>query len=294
MILSPSTAHRFSAHLAPQDAAPRPVVPTGYEALQAQPEYAPYFNTTHIRESDEASLRDYFFQCPNVGPEKCMVVTIKKGDPSTFALTTDGAAACLVFCARGKNPAGETVLYMEHTPLDIGHIGIARALKVMCLQNRCDPADVSIYILGGEAPEVDAQGHAIVQAASGSDEGDEGDEGDLPDDPLHYRETLEALAYYPQVKAVKFPIMPSSKDPARLPTVVVITETDVLYCSSNSMPQDGFHNFDNGDFVPVNDADYAAIEAFNREAITQAQLLKFQQSVHAREAAAQGGTSSET
>lgn len=284
MLLSPSTAHRFSAHVAPQDAAPRAIVPTGYEALQAHPDYAPYFNTTLIRESDEASLRDYFFKCPNVDQDKCMVVTIKKGDPSTFALTTDGVAACLVICARGKNPAGETVLYMSHESIDIGHKSIARALKVMCLQNWCDPTDVSIYILGGEASEVDAQGHAIVQTASGSDEGDEadeGDEGDAPDDPLHYRETLEALIEFPQVKAVRFPIMPFSGDREPLATAVVFTETDVLYCRSNSMPRDGYRQFGKGDEVPVDEADLHAITDFNRAAVHQALLVKLRQSYHA-------------
>jgi hypothetical protein len=254
-------------------------VPTGYEALQAQPEYAPYFNTTDIRESDEASLRDYFFNYPNVGQDMCMVVTIKNGEPSTFALTTDGVGPCLVICARGKNPAGETVLYMAHESTHIGDLGIAKALKVLCLQNRCDPADVSIYILGGAAPEVDAQGHAIVQADEGA-EGDEGDEGDAPTDPLHYRETLEALAYYPQVKAVRFPIMPFSRDPAPLGTAVVFTETDVLYCRTNSMPHGGSQNFDDGDVVHVDETEYAAIEALNHDAVQQAQLVKLLQSCH--------------
>jgi hypothetical protein len=113
--------------------------------------------------------------------------------------------------------------------------------------------------------------------ASGSDEGDEGDEGD---DPLHYRETLEALADYPQVKAVRLPIMPFSKDSTELATAVVLTETEVLYCRSNSMPQHGYENCKGGDLVPVNDADLSAIAEFNRDAVEQARMVKFYQTYH--------------
>ena len=290
MFISPSTAHRLSAAIAAQPMAAPPVVRTGYEALQAQAEFAPYFNNTDIRESDEATLRDYFFRHPNVDQDKCLVVTIKRDDSHTHALTTDGVGPCIAICARGKNLQGDTVLYLAHESTNIGSIGIARALVVLCLQNNCGPADVSIYIVGGAAPEVDANGHPLEQQQSYMDEGDEGDGSE---DPLQYRETLEALMDYPQVKAVRLPIMPFSRDPAERATAVVLTETEVLYCRSNSMPQDGYNAWNNGIRVQVNDANFDAVAELNHDAVQQAKLAKMLRSLHSSAAEppriAQGG-----
>ncbi|MDF2464772.1 MAG: hypothetical protein K0Q43_3007 [Ramlibacter sp.] len=296
MFISPSTAHRFSAAIAAQATAAAPVVRTGYEALQAQEEFAPYFSSTDIRESDEATLREYFFRHPNVDQDMCMVVTIKRGDPHTQALTTDGLGPCIAICARGKNPQGDTVLYLAHESTHIGTIGIARALIALCLQNHCDPADVSIYIVGGAAPEVDANGDVLMQQQSDMDEGnegDEGDEGDSTEDPLHYRETLEALIDYPQVKAVRLPIMPFSRDYTEPATAVVLTETEVLYCRSNAMPQDGAAKWNNGNGLHVDAAKFDAITKLNHDAVQQAKLAKMLRYLHSSAAEppriAQGG-----
>lgn len=114
-------------------------------------------NTRKIAEAPAESLRHYFREYPNVAEDCYAVARVEPDDRRTWALTTSGLGRGLVICARGTNARGETVLYLAHQTVT-GSSGIDAALKVLSLDNGCDPRHAAVYILDGQAQ----QGTAVV------------------------------------------------------------------------------------------------------------------------------------
>ncbi|MBC7601590.1 MAG: hypothetical protein H7255_02885 [Ramlibacter sp.] len=212
---------------------------TGYEALQRT--HREYFNCREITECDASALRPYFFVCPNVEMEEYVVWVVKSGDSHVCALTTDGVGGCIVTCAVGTNVDGDTVLYMAHSAIFVGPVAFDHALKVMCLDAGCQPADVRIYVLGGEAAEVDDSGRATEE--------------------LVYEELFDCLPAYPEVKGVNVPIRPWALDQDQEPGTAVVLTSDgrISFCRSNDLPADGRTLPGGETIVPPDERERAAI-----------------------------------
>lgn len=216
---------------------------TGYESDQAR--HRRLFNTPQIAEAPEDALRHYFREYPNVSQDCYAVVRVNGDDRRTWALTTDGLATCLAICARGKNASGETVLYLAHQTCAGSH-SVDHALKVLSLDNGCDPRTVAVYILGGRAEEMDADGEPVLEA----------------DEPRLYEPLLDAIPDYPQIEGLRLPLMPfcSEENEEDEPgTAVVLTQSDVLFCRSDRLPSEGREIFDGVGIEDVTEAELDAV-----------------------------------
>lgn len=229
----------------PHTEVPRPQVRPQEPAWRASMPRFPDAGISEVRASD---IQRYFGHYPDVGLGNYALVRIRPGEPATWALTTADVAGCVVICARGVDAGGNTVLYLAHHEFPQAG-SIDQALKSLCLDNGCDPARVSIYIVGGEEPETDDQGRRI------DNEGDEGDAFEA----YPYDSLLDDALTYEQLNGVRVPIRPSALDePA---TAVVLTQDHVFYCRTGDVSRRG-QNISEGEELPeLTDAEQDALHA---------------------------------